>query len=151
MAERTPRVSIGLPVYNGEEFLEEAIVSILSQTYQDFELIISDNASTDLTEKICQKYAAQDARIVYSRNVENVGIMNNHNLTFRRARGEYFRFAGYDDVWAPTLLERLVTELDKRPEVVVCYPAFVLIDGQGNETGVLYPTEGTGPTKTGAV
>lgn len=147
MEKRAPRVSIGLPVYNGAEFLEEAIDSILAQTYEDFELIISDNASTDLTETICRKYAAQDARIVYSRNAENIGCMNNHNLTFRRARGEYFRFAGHDDWCAPTLLERLVAELDRRPEAVLCFSAIVLVDGQGNETGVWYPTEGTGATK----
>jgi glycosyltransferase involved in cell wall biosynthesis len=146
MGNQPPRVSIGLPVYNGENFLEEAIVSILSQTYEDFELIISDNASTDLTEKICRKYAAQDARVDYSRNTENIGGMNNANLTFRRSRGEYFRFAGHDDVYAPDLLERLVTELDQRPETTVCYAATVKIDGQGNEIGVCYPTEGTAKT-----
>lgn len=141
-----PRVSIGLPVYNGEEFLEEAIDSILAQTYEDFELIISDNASTDRTEKICRRYAAQDARIVYSRNAENIGGMNNANLTFRRSRGEYFRFAGHDDRYAPTLVERLVTELDKRPDTTVCFAATVRIDGQGNEIDVRYPTEGTAPS-----
>jgi glycosyltransferase involved in cell wall biosynthesis len=149
MGERAPRVSIGLPVYNGEAFLEQAIVSILAQTYEDFELIISDNASTDLTEKICRKYAAQDARIVYSRNAENIGGMNNANLTFRRSRGEYFRFAGHDDRCAPTLLERLVTELDERPDITVSFAATVMIDGEGHETGVRYPTEGTAPTTPG--
>jgi glycosyltransferase involved in cell wall biosynthesis len=146
MGTGAPRVSIGLPVYNGEEFLEEAIDSFLSQTYEDFELIISDNASTDRTEQICRRYVAQDARIVYSRNAENIGGMNNANLTFRRSRGEYFRFAGHDDRCAPTLLERLVTELDKRPDTTICFAATVLIDGQGNETGVRYPTEGTAAT-----
>lgn len=149
MGVRTPRVSIGLPVYNGEEFLEEAIDSILSQTYEDFELIISDNASTDLTEKICRRYAAQDARIVYSRNAQNIGGMNNANLTFRRSRGEYFRFAGHDDRCAPTFLERLVTELDTRPDITICYSATVQIDGQGDEIGVCYPTEGTAVTAVG--
>jgi glycosyltransferase involved in cell wall biosynthesis len=149
MGKRPPRVSIGLPVYNGEEFLEEAITSILSQTYADFELIISDNASTDLTEKICRKYAAHDGRIVYSRNPNNIGGMNNANLTFRRSRGEYFRFAGHDDRYAPTLLERLVRDLDKRPDVTVSFAATVVIDGHGHETAVRYPTEGTGATAPG--
>ena len=144
--ERVPRVSIGLPVYNGEEFLEEAILSILSQTYEDFELIISDNASTDRTEEICQKHAAQDARIVYSRNSNNIGVTKNHNLTFSRSRGEYFRFAGYDDRLAPTFLERLVTELDSHPDATLCYSATVLIDGWGNETDIRCSTEGTGAT-----
>jgi glycosyltransferase involved in cell wall biosynthesis len=144
--ELAPRVSIGLPVYNGEEFLEEAIVSILSQTYEDFELIISDNASTDLTEKICRKYAAHDSRIVYLRNVENIGVTKNHNLTFRQARGEYFRFAGYDDRLAPTFLERLIVELDSNPGATLSFAATVLIDGKGNETGVRCSTEGTAAT-----
>jgi glycosyltransferase involved in cell wall biosynthesis len=143
---RTPRVSIGLPVYNGEEYLEEAIDSILAQTFEDFELIISDNASTDLTEKICRRFAAEDTRIIYSRNAENIGGMNNANLTFSRARGEYFRFAGHDDRYAPELLERLVTEFDQRPDAIICYSATVQIDGQGNETGVRYPIEGTAAT-----
>jgi glycosyltransferase involved in cell wall biosynthesis len=146
MRGRAPRVSIGLPVHNGEEFLEEAILSVLSQTYEDFELIISDNASTDLTEKICRKYAAQDGRIVYSRNAMNIGVTRNHNLTFRRSRGEYFRFAGYDDRLAPTFLDRLVTELDDHPDAALCFAATVLIDGRGNETGVRCSTEGTAAT-----
>jgi glycosyltransferase involved in cell wall biosynthesis len=146
MGKRTPRVSIGLPVYNGEEFLEQAIVSILLQTYEDFELIICDNASTDLTEKICRKYAGLDQRIAYSRNPKNIGVTENHNLTFRRSRGEYFRFAGYDDWLAPTFLERLVKELDDRPDASLCFAVTVLIDGRGNETGVRCSSAGTART-----
>ena len=143
MEERPPRVSIGLPVFNGERFLAEAIDSLLSQTYRDFELIISDNASTDRTDEICRAYAAQDPRIRYSRNAVNIGGMNNANLTFRLARGEYFRWAAHDDRCAPSLIERLVEELDKRPDVTVCFAASVSIDAEGTETGVRYPTEGT--------
>src|SRR6202034_1339654 len=108
--------TIGLPVYNGDDFLEQAIDSILAQTYRDFELIISDNASTDRTQEICQRYAATDSRVRYSRNPENIGSVNNGNLTFKMARSEYFRFAAHDDYCAPTLLERLVAEVDRRAE-----------------------------------
>ncbi|MDP7268439.1 MAG: glycosyltransferase, partial [Pirellulales bacterium] len=72
-----PRVSIGMPVFNGEAFLSQAIQSLLEQTYVDFELIISDNTSTDGTESICRKYALQDSRIRYVRNSENVGLESN--------------------------------------------------------------------------
>ena len=132
MKGKTPCVSIGLPVYNGERFLTEAIESLLSQTYQDFELIISDNASTDRTEEICRKYAAQDPRIRYSRNAANIGGTNNANLTFELAHGEYFRWAADDDRCAPTLVERLVEELDKRPDVTNSFAAVVVIDANGS-------------------
>jgi len=141
--DRPPRVSIGLAVYNGEDFLDEAITSLLAQTYTDFELIISDNASTDRTEEICRKHAAGDPRIRYSRNDENIGGVNNENRTFRLARGEYFRLAAHDDVCEPELLERCVAVLDERPEVVVCHTAMVSIDADGHRIGVRYGEEGT--------
>ena len=86
------RVSIGLPVYNGEKYLEQALISILSQTYTDFELIISDNASTDRTQAICREYAAKDPRIRYYCNEENLGAAPNHNRVFELASGEYFKW-----------------------------------------------------------
>lgn len=82
-----PRVSIGLPVYNGEVFLAETLNSILSQTFQDFELIICDNASTDQTQEICRKFARQDERIRYYRNEANLGAAKNFNRVFSLARG----------------------------------------------------------------
>ena len=99
-----PRVSIGLPVYNGENFLEFALDSILGQTFQDFELIISDNASTDATESICRRYAAKDSRIRYYRNPNNQGAAQNYNRVFALARGEYFKWAAHDDVCKPNYL-----------------------------------------------
>jgi len=140
-----PRVSVGLAVYNGEPFLPEAIDSILAQTYRDFELIISDNASTDRTEAICREYAARDPRIRYVRNPTNIGGVNNENQTFHMARGAYFRLAAHDDVCAPTLLERCVQALDARPEAVLCHTATVEIDGQGRRCGSRLGTEGTSP------
>ena len=116
-----PRVSIGLAVYNGEKYLAKAIDSILGQTFTDFELILSDNASTDRTEEICKEYAAKDKRVRYHRNTENIGGANNENQTFRMSRGEYFRWAAHDDVCAPTLIEKCVSVLDKDSSIVLCY------------------------------
>jgi len=126
-----PRVTIGLPVYNGEAFLSQALDSMFAQTYSDFELIISDNASTDKTEEICREYAAQDRRIRYSRNSVNIGVDRNFNRTCELARGEYFRWGAADDLCAPTLLERCAEVLDRRPEVILCYPKSRYIDEHG--------------------
>ena len=123
-----PKVSIGLPVYNGDEFLEKAIESILAQSFTDFELIISDNASTDKTTAICQQYAAHDQRIRYYRNPTNIGGANNGNRTVLLAEGEYFRWAAHDDLCAPRLLEKCVAVLEQRAEVVLCYTQTVNID-----------------------
>src|ERR1051326_2036095 len=112
MSNQKPRVSIGLPVYNGQQFLEEAINSLLAQTYSDFELIISDNASTDATEQICRAHAAADPRIRYYRNDKNRGPVWNLNRVFELARGELFKWAAHDDVCAPTLVERCVEVLE---------------------------------------
>lgn len=117
---RAPRVSIGLPVFNGEEFLSYAIGSILAQTYTDFELIISDNASTDGTEAICREYAASDRRIRYYRNDRNLGAAVNFNRTFELASGEYFKWAAHDDMLAPEYLEQCVAALDAHPDAVLC-------------------------------
>jgi glycosyltransferase involved in cell wall biosynthesis len=121
MSQYNPRVSIGLAVYNGEKFLAKAIDSILAQTFTDFELILSDNASTDKTEEICKDYAAKDKRIRYHRNAENIGGANNENQTFRMSRGEFFRWAAHDDVCAPELIEKCVAVLDRDPSIVLCY------------------------------
>jgi glycosyltransferase involved in cell wall biosynthesis len=122
---------MGLPVYNAESYLEETLDSLLSQTFSDFELIISDNASTDRTADICAAYAAQDQRIRYYRNDVNLGAAPNYNRTFELATGEYFKWMAYDDPCAPTCLERCVTTLDVSPEAIMCYPKTVVIDEQG--------------------
>lgn len=131
-----PKVSIGLPVYNGDEFLEKSIESILGQTFTDFELIISDNASTDKTASICQWYAANDSRIRYYRNTHNIGGANNGNRTFLLAEGKYFRWAAHDDLCAPQLLEKCVAVLDQKPEIVLCYTQTINIDQKGQALGL---------------
>ncbi len=128
-----PRVSIGLPVYNGENFLSEAIDTLLNQTFSDFELIISDNASTDGTEQICRQYAENDPRIVYHRSEDNRGAAWNFNNTYHLARGEYFKWAAHDDTHHPEFLARCVEVLDKEPEVVLCFSKTTFIDNEGKE------------------
>lgn len=141
----TPKVSIGFAVYNGEPYLSEAIESILSQTFTDFELIISDNASTDHTAEICKRYAAQDGRIRYYRNATNIGGANNENLTFRLAKGEYFRWAAHDDVCAPELLARCVAVLDANPQIVLCSTAMIKIDEKGHQLDLLSRNKSVDP------
>jgi len=131
MRRIAPRMSVGMPVYNGEAYLEEAIRSVLDQTYGDFELIISDNASTDRTESVCRDYASQDTRIVYTRNKENVGASKNYNRVFNLASGEYFRWFNADDVCAPKLHQRCIEVLDANRDAVLCYGKTDIIDSGG--------------------
>ena len=126
-------ITIGLPVYNGQKFLQAAIDSHLSQSYGDFELVISDNGSTDATEEICRRYAAQDDRISYLRSPVNRGILWNHRRVLE-GLGEatpYFRWAGADDVLEPGLLAAMVDVLRSRPEVEAVMPATKNIDEAG--------------------
>jgi glycosyltransferase involved in cell wall biosynthesis len=126
-----PRVSLGMPVYNGANYLRCALDSILAQTFQDWELIICDNASSDETQAICEEYAARDPRIQYHRSNRNIGPEANYNRTFELSRGEYFKWAAHDDVLEPTYLEQTVRVLDTSPEVVLAYTDVMLIDGHG--------------------
>jgi glycosyltransferase involved in cell wall biosynthesis len=121
MRDDKPLVTIGLPVFNGENYLEGALDSILAQTHSDFELIISDNASTDRTEEICRAYAAKDERIRYFRNETNLGAVKNFNRAFELSSGEYFKWAAHDDLIAPDFLIKCVKVLDQDPTVVLCY------------------------------
>lgn len=123
------KVSIGLPVFNGENFLKQAIDSILSQTYEDLELIISDNASTDNTSKIVKSY--NDPRIRYYRNDTNKGAAWNYNRVFELAKGEYFKWAAHDDVLAPEFLQVCIEALEQNPAAVLSYPRVQIIDEQG--------------------
>lgn len=132
MSEKAPpRVSIGLPVYNGQNFMGQAIESLLAQTFEDFELIISDNASTDRTEEICCTFAAHDKRIRYIRNAENIGLVRNYNQVFTLSYGEYFKWADHDDMCRQDFLMRCVQALDENPSVVLAYTRALTIDTTG--------------------
>jgi glycosyltransferase involved in cell wall biosynthesis len=123
-----------MPVYNGEQFLRTAIESIRAQTFTDFEVIISDNASTDSTGEICREYADRDERIRYVRQPENLGGSPNFNAVVHLANADYFKWATHDDVIAPTFLEVCVAALDTAPsDVALVYPKTILIDAEGDE------------------
>ena len=126
-----PRLSIGLPVYNDEEYLSGSIEALLSQSYSDFELIISDNASTDGTADICEHYRGHDARVRYFRQPYNIGSAPNHNFTVEKARGELFKWAASDDLYAPDLVKFCVAALDEHPEAVLAHSWSSVIDGAG--------------------
>jgi glycosyltransferase involved in cell wall biosynthesis len=126
-----PRVSIGLPVFNGENYIGEALQSLLEQSYMNFEVIISDNASSDRTEEICLSYAERDPRINYFRNVKNIGAAGNFNLLFERAKGDYFKWAAHDDLIAPTFMEKCVEVLEKDNSVALCFTKIRPIDAEG--------------------
>jgi len=129
-----PRVSIGMPVYNGGRFIRQAVASLLVQTYVDFELVIADNASTDATEAICREFVAQDTRVRYVRNERNLGGPGNFRRVFSLCSGEYHKWSTADDYWAPTLVEKCVAILDQRPDVVACYPKTRMVDASGAPT-----------------
>ena len=134
-----PKISIGLPVYNGERYLTEAIESILNQTWTDFELIICDNGSTDGTEYICRSFAARDARIRYFRSKENRGAAWNYNRTVELARGPYFKWMAHDDVHHPDFLRRCLEVLENDASVVLAYSDTVDIDENGRIIKDDYP------------
>ena len=128
-----PRVSIGVPVYNGEKFLRTTLDSILAQTFTDFELIICDNCSTDSTEQICREYVARDPRVRYFRNERNLGPAPNYNRCFEHARGEFYKWAAADDLIAPTFVQRCVETLDGDPSLSAVYASSKEIDENGKE------------------
>jgi glycosyltransferase involved in cell wall biosynthesis len=145
-----PPLSVGLPVYNGEKFLGEAIDSLLGQTFGDFELIISDNASTDQTGEICREYAQQDARVRYIRQPHNIGLSPNHNFVADEARGKLFKWAAADDLYGPGLLRGCVQALDERPDAVLAHSWTAAVDAAGNVTQAYsYPlkTESASPAE----
>lgn len=132
--KNNPKVSIGLPVYNGEDFITGAIDSILNQTFQDFELLIVDNASTDRTREICNSYLSKDNRIKYYRNENNIGAAGNFNVAFEHAVGIYFKWAACDDTIDKEFIAKCVAVLDKDAEVVLCHSNVKLIDHENNES-----------------
>ena len=128
-----PRVSIGLPVYNGENYLEAAVESILSQEFGDFELILSDNGSDDATPAICRRFAQADSRVRYYRSDTNRGAAWNYNRVFELARGEYFKWQAHDDLCLPGFLGSCLDVFDSAPaSVVLVYPKTEIIDANGS-------------------
>jgi len=142
-ADPTPLLSIGMPVYNGELFIQEALDSLLSQSVTDFELIISDNGSTDRTAEIYREYAEQDERIRFVREEENRGYVWNFNRVVELSCGKYFKWAAADDIHQPDFLERCIAVLENDPSVVCCHTYTNKIDSTGAKIATLTdPTEG---------
>lgn len=131
MKSKPPLVSIGMPVYNGEKYIRRALDSLLGQTYKNFELMISDNASTDETKEICEEYAKRNKRIKYIRQKENMGGANNFNFVLEQATGEYFVWASHDDIWEPCFISELVELLRTNPVAVLAFCHFDNIDIHG--------------------
>lgn len=131
VSSAAPLVTIGLLVFNGERYLREALESLLRQTFQDFELLISDNASTDGTAAICAEYAKRDPRIRYVRQASNIGVFPNAEFVIRNARGRYFMIAGDDDVYAPEYISTLLRFLERDSAVGLAYSNYGFIDSEG--------------------
>ncbi len=127
-----PKLSIGVPVYNGQRYLEQALNSLMGQTFTDFELIISDNASTDNTDDICKAFAQRDPRIRYHRNASNIGANPNFNRTLELATGEYFKWAAHDDICLPTYLEKCIAALEADPTASLAHTRTAIINKDGN-------------------
>lgn len=131
LQKRSPRVSIGMPVYNGEKYLHRAMVDILSQSFTDFELVVSDNCSTDSTYSLLKKYAENDGRIKIFRQDKNIGANRNFEFVLQQARGDYFMFAACDDGWDRKFIEELKTALDNNPDVGVAMSSFARVKEDG--------------------
>ncbi|MDB5103919.1 MAG: glycosyl transferase [Fibrobacteres bacterium] len=130
-----PLVSIGMPIYNSDKHLRQSLDSLLGQTLQDFELIISDNASTDGTADICAEYARRDKRIRYIRQERNIGAPRNWNAVIPPARGEYFKWASGNDYCTPDSLARCVEAMQRERDIVLCYGHTELVDNDGKSLG----------------
>lgn len=116
--KRKVKISIGFPVFNGEKTIKRALISLTTQTFKDFEIIISDNASTDKTQEICEGFAVIDPRIRYIRQSRNFGIVNNFKVVLDEAQGEFFTWAACDDIRSKDFLMVNYNFLIKNPNFV---------------------------------
>lgn len=132
---RRPRLQIGLPVYNGANFLAEALDSLLAQTFTDFEILVSDNGSTDETQQIAEKYVELDDRVRYFRYDTNRGAAWNFNNCVHLADAPLFKWAAHDDLHTPEFVERCIEVLDREPDVILVCTGSTSIDGDGNPNG----------------
>ena len=127
----SPLVTIGLPVYDSKRYVEQSLNSLLAQTYTDFVLVISDNASKDGTADICKRYAAADSRVKYYRNDVNIGNPRNFNRVADLTTTKYLKWSTADDFWEPTFLERAMEIMERDPSIALCYPRAYLVDATG--------------------
>lgn len=127
-----PRVCIGIPVYNGARYIASTIESALGQTYDDIEVVVADNASTDGTAEICREFAARDDRLRYVRFEEHLGVADSYTRTFGLCRSEYFLWTASDDTHDPKFVEKAAAVLDATPDAVVCYSHTAIVDERGD-------------------
>ncbi len=137
----TPKISIGLPVFNGQQYLEEAVSSIVAQTYSNFELIIADNCSTDASLAIAKKWQKIDQRIKVIESPTNLGAAPNFNRAFAAARGEFFKWATCDDRIEPDFLQACIDRMESAPDTVLVYSDAMKIDGEGNALRLIYDSK----------
>ena len=140
MPAQQPLVSIGIPVYNGERSIKQALDALRAQTYDNLELVISDNASTDKTREICLEYAAKDRRIRYFRNPVNIGLFENFRRVVTLATGEYFMWAAADDLKPPTAVEHCVQAILRNDRAVTAHGIILVRTADGKESAE-YPNE----------
>ena len=126
-----PLISIGVPIYNEDRFLRDALTSLMAQTYTNFEIIISDNASTDETERICQEFAATDNRIIYNRMKHNQGSSRNFAYVLSTSKGKYFMWAAGHDLWSKNFVSECVALLELTPSAVVAFGSTQWVDEKG--------------------
>lgn len=141
-ASPNPVVTIGLPIYNGATYLGAALEALLAQDFPSFEIVISDNCSTDSSADICREFMARDDRIRYSCNERNLGAAANYNRVVELARGKYFAWANHDDLWGASYISRCVGELERRPDAVLAYARCAKIDDSGAEVAPMIDTLG---------
>jgi glycosyltransferase involved in cell wall biosynthesis len=123
-----PKLSIGIPVFNGQAFLPELLESLLAQTFRDFEILICDNASSDRTPQICCEYQRRDSRIHYVRNQRNLGAIANFNRVFELSTAPLFKWAAHDDLYHKTYLDVCVRLLEDNPDIILAHTGTAFID-----------------------
>ncbi len=147
MAQDKPLVSIGMPAYNGEKHIRRALDSLLAQDYENFELIISDNASRDSTWAICEEYAARDKRIVLHQQGQNIGLMCNFQHVLDQAQGAYFMWAACDDFWLPSFVTAMSQELAAHPQASVCMCAVERVCEDGTTHDIVCHSGSADPSR----
>lgn len=136
MKKAKPTVSVCLPVYNGEGKIEPLLESLWNQTFQDFELVVADNASTDGTEKYLRDLAETEPRIRYHRFVHNAGCSHNYNRAFELSCGQFTLWAACDDRFEPEYIASCLEALQQHPDAVLCYSAVKIICGDESVKGI---------------
>lgn len=126
-------VFIGMPVYNGEAFIRQALDCLIGQSFSDWKLLIADNCSQDQTFEICSEYAAKDSRITVIRHEQNIGAAKNFKYVLDCADGKYFMWAACDDYWAPGFIEKCVAFLENSPETGMVFSNLFVFDQSGQK------------------